>query len=133
MDFAEALPTQDEKGLRRALRQMPENVAALLSNPLVRQLTTASPEEMPGGAAVAAALDILANSVHVGLRREPGKFLQGLAELVEIEVDLLPRIQQFATVAPLAQLLKNSSEVDRILEKDIELYHYVEAAFNKSP
>ncbi|MGO9006990.1 MAG: hypothetical protein ACLQIQ_08405 [Beijerinckiaceae bacterium] len=133
MDFAEALPTQDEKGLRRALRQMPENVTALLANPLVRQLTTASPDEMPGGGAVAAGLDILANSALVGLRREPGKFLQGLAELVEIEADLLPHTPRFATVAPLAQLLKNSGEVDRILEKDIELYHYVEAAFNKSP
>jgi hypothetical protein len=133
MDFAEALPTQDEKALRRALRQMPENVSSLLANPLVRQLTAASPDEMPGGGAVAASLDILANSALVGLRHEPGKFLQGFAELVEIEADLLPQTPHFATVAPLAQLLKNSGEVDRILEKDIELYHYVEAAFNKAP
>jgi len=134
MDFAEALPTQDEKGLRRALRQMPENVTALLSNPLVRQLTTHSPDEMPGGGAVAAALDILANSALVGLRQEPGKFLQGFAEILEIEADWLPHTPQFANVvAPLAQLLKSSGEVDRILEKDIELYHYVEGAFNKLP
>jgi hypothetical protein len=133
MDFAETLPTRDEKALRRALRKMPENVTTLLANPLVRQLAAASPDEMPSGAAVAAGLDILANSALVGLRHEPGKFLQGFAELLEIEADLLPRLPQFATVAPLAQLLRNSGEVDRILEKDIELYHYVEAAFNKSP
>jgi hypothetical protein len=133
MDFAETLPTQDEKALRRALRQMPENVTALLANPLVRQLAAASPDEMPSGAAVAAGLDILANSALVGLRHEPGKFLQGFAELLEIDADSLPRLPQFATVAPLAQFLRNSGEVDRILEKDVELYHYVEAAFNKSP
>jgi hypothetical protein len=133
MDFAEALPMQDEKALRRALRQMPENVAVLLANPLVRQLTTGSPDEMPSGGAVAAALDILANSALVGLRHEPGKFLQAFAEILEIEADSLPRTPQFATVAPLAQLLKDSGDVDIILEKDLELYHYVESAANKSP
>jgi hypothetical protein len=133
MDFAEALPTEDEKALRRALRQMPENVMALLANPLVRQLTAATPDEMPGGGAVAAGLDILANSALVGLRNEPGRFLQGLAEILEIEADSLPRTPRFATVPPLAQLLKNSGEVDGILEKDRELFHYVETAFNKLP
>ncbi len=84
MDFAEALPTQDEKALKRALRQMPETVTALLANPLVRQFAAASPDEMPSGAAVAAGLDILANSALVGLRHQPGKFLQGLAELLDV-------------------------------------------------
>jgi hypothetical protein len=35
-------------------------------------------------------------------------------------------------VTPLAQLLKSSGEVDVLLEKDCELYHYVETAFDKS-
>jgi hypothetical protein len=133
IEFAESLPFRDEKALRRALRQMPQSVAALLANPLVRQLTTSTPDEMPGGGAVAAALDILANSVLIGLRHEPAKFLQGLAELLGIEAEALPPLPNFATVPPLAGLLKSSGEVDVILEKDIELYRYVEAAFNKSP
>lgn len=133
MDFAEALPTGDEKALRRALRQMPEKVTMLLANPLVRQLTTAAPDEMPSGGAVAAALDILANSVLVGRRCEPEKFLQGFAELLDIEASALPPAPQFATVARLAQLLRESGEVDIILEKDLELYQYVEAAATKAP
>jgi hypothetical protein len=131
--FAEALPPmQDEKALRRALRQMPSEVAGLLSNPLVRQLTAATPDEMPGGGAVAAALDILANSALVGVRHAPAKFLNGLAEFLEIDPTTLPPLPKFAPVTPLAQLLKNSGEVDILLEKDCELYHYVEMAFDKS-
>lgn len=133
MDFAEALPTWDEKALRRALRQMPDDVTALITNPLVRQLTTGSPDEMPSGGALAAALDILANSVLVGLRHQPTKFLNGLAELLEVDPTLLPQTPKFGTVAPLAQMLRNSSEVNTLLEKDLELYHFVESAFNRSP
>jgi hypothetical protein len=132
MNFAEALPLGDEKALRRALRQMPENVAVLLANPLVRQLTAASPDEMPSAGAVAAALDILANSVVVGRRHEPGKFLQGFAELLGVDASLLPATPQFATVARLARFLRESGAVDIMLEKDMELYHYVGAAANKA-
>jgi hypothetical protein len=132
MAFAESLPTQDEKALRRALRQMPAEVAALLSNPLVRQLTAATPDEMPGGGAVAAALDILANSVLVGMRHAPAKFLNGFAEFLQIDPAILPTLPKFAPVTALAQQLKDSGEVDAILEKDHELYHYVEAAFDKA-
>jgi hypothetical protein len=132
IEFAETLPFHEEKPLRRALRQMPLNVATLLANPLVRQLTASTPDEMPGGGSIAAALDILADSALIGLRREPGKFLQGFAELLGIEADLLPPAPEFATVPPLASLLRKSGEVDLILEKDLELYSYVEAAFQKS-
>jgi hypothetical protein len=130
--FAEALPMQDEKALRRALRQMTKEVASLLSNPLVRQLTAATPDEMPSGAAVAAALDILANSALVGVRHAPAKFLQGFAEFLQIDPATCPQLPRFAPVTPLAQLLKSSGEMDAILEKDCELYHYVETAFNKA-
>jgi hypothetical protein len=131
--FAESLPFQDEKALRRALRQMPENVTTLLANPLVRQLTAATPDEMPGGGAVAMALDILANSTLVGRRHEADAFLHAFAELLDLETGSLPPAPQFATVAPLARFLRESGEVDIFLEKDLELYHYVEGAANKAP
>lgn len=133
MEFAEALPTQDEKALRRALRQMPENVVTLLANPLLRQLTSGAPDEMPGGGAIAAALDVLANTALVGLRHEPAKFLKGFAELLEVDLADLPRLPKFVTVPPLAELLRKSGDADILVEKDLELYQYVEAAFHKSP
>ena len=133
MDFAESLPIQDGKAMKRALRQMPEDVSALLANPLVRQLTASAPDEMPGGGAVAAALDILASSALMGRRHEPEKFLQGLAELLEVEAGALAALPKFGPVAPLAQLLRESGIGEIILEKDLELYHYVETAANKAP
>ncbi len=133
MEFAEALPMRDEKALRRALQQMPKNVVALFANPLVRQLTAGTPDEMPTGAAVAGALDILANSALVGLRHEPTTFLSGFSELLEIDPATLPRVPKFAAVASLAQLLERTGSAKEFLEKDIELYRYITAAFNKSP
>jgi hypothetical protein len=133
MRFAEELPLSDEKALTRALRQMPGDVMVLFANPLVRQLTVATPDEMPTGAAVATALDVLANSALVGLRARPDRFVEGLAELLGVDPTSLSAIQNFPPVAPLARLLKESGVVDAILEKDLELFHYVERAANKTP
>lgn len=131
--FAECLPFQDDKGLRRSLRRMPADVAALLANPLVRQLTASTPDEMPGGGAVATALDILASSVVVGRRHEADAFLSAFSELLEVEAAEMPLTPRFAKVEPLARMLKESGEVDLILEKDVELYHYIEKAARKTP
>lgn len=133
IEFAESLPFRDEKALRRALRQMPQSVAALLANPLARQLTTNTPDEMPSGSAVAAALDILANATLIARRHDCRHFREGLAEFLGLAVEALPALPQFATVPPLAQMLRRSGEVDVVLEKDLELYHHIETAFNKSP
>ena len=93
----------------------------------------ASAPTYPPATGLTAALDVLANSVLVGRRHEPAKFLQGCAEFFEIDPGSLPPTPQFATVAPLARLLRESGEVDIILEKDLELYHYVETAAKKAP
>ena len=45
----------------------------------------------------------------------------------------LPPTPQFPTVAPLADTLRESGAVDVILEKDLELYHYIESAAHKAP
>ncbi|MDE2017785.1 MAG: hypothetical protein KGI57_08775, partial [Hyphomicrobiales bacterium] len=70
-DFAASLPAGDERILRRALRDIPPEVAVKLSNPLVRQLTGTTPDDMPSGAAVGAALDALSTFKAVGLRDDP--------------------------------------------------------------
>ena len=76
--FASALPTSDLKELKRALRRMPDDVASIFANPLVRQLTTNNPDEMPAQGAVAAALDALSGFALVGDARGPGAVPQRL-------------------------------------------------------
>jgi len=131
IDFAQTLPFSDEKALHRAIRNMPGEAAAAFTNPLTRQLTTAAPDEMPGGGAVSLALDLLASFAIVGLRREPEKFVSAVAELLGMDETSLPDIPHLTAVRPLANQLKNLPELEILLEKDLELYHYVVEAFKK--
>jgi len=137
IEFAQTLPLQnlpqnDEKALHRAIRNMPGEVASALTNPVTRQLTTATPDEMPSGGAVALALDLLASFSLVGLRCESQKFINGFTELLELPPGILPDISHLVAVTPFAKQLKNIPEIEILLEKDLELYHYVNEAFKKS-
>jgi hypothetical protein len=131
IEFAQALPIHDEKALKRALHKMPGGVANALANPVVRQLTTTTPDEMPGAGAVSTALDLLASFAIVGLRREPDTFLNAVEEYTGVEANSLPPIGKFRGVGTLARALKRSGAVNTLLEKDLELYQHLLAAFKK--
>lgn len=131
-DFAAELPVEDERALGRALRRMPPEAAAVLANPLVRQLTASTPDEMPSGSAVSASLDLLASFAVVGLRREPEPFRHALAQLLDLDESVLPAIPILPAVGTLATMLKRSRAVDPLLDRDLDLYEHVAAAFQKS-
>lgn len=131
VEFAAELPLDEEKALARALRRMSPEVASVLANPLVRQLTASTPDEMPGRTAITTALDELASFAIVGLRREPSTFLSAVAEMLQVEPASLPEISVIPSVESLAGKLRRSREVDRLIDKDLELYSYVAAAFEK--
>jgi hypothetical protein len=136
--YAEALVAAerlkpDDKQLRRALREMPPDVAATLACPLVRLLTTSTPNELPSKGSVATALDILASAAVVGLRYESDKFLKAVGELLHLDPQNLPAVPHFPPVSPFAERLKNTREVDALLEMDLELYHYVVEASERQP
>jgi hypothetical protein len=131
IEFARSLPFDDEKMLRRALRAMPPDVASVLANPFVRQLSAATPDEMPKNGGVATALDRLASFAIVGLRSQSAEFLRTLSEFLDIEVASLPALPQFAKIVSLGRQLKETGVVDAILESDCELYHHVAEAHAK--
>jgi hypothetical protein len=135
IDFAEHLLAdesclQDVRVMRRRLREMSDDVAATLANPVARMLTSSSPDEMPSGGAIASALDLLASFAVVGIRSAPDQFLSAVAELTGVEL-ALPPIPRFSNVEPLAQLLRESGQVDGLLETDLELYNIVSSAWDK--
>jgi hypothetical protein len=132
IEFAKGLPLQNERALIRALRSMPNDVAATFANPILRQLTTSTPDEMPSGGAVATALDLLSSFALVGLRHESPEFLRALGELLGVEAPELPPIPHFPFVSSLAKILKASKAVDALIEKDVELYQIVAAAHKKA-
>jgi len=131
IEFAQSLPVHDEDALRKALYKMPADVAHALSNPVVRQLTARTPDEMPPGRAVSTALDQLASFAIVGLRRQPETVLHAIAEMTECDPMGLPDFTKFRSVGSLARALKRSRIVDVLLEKDLELYDHVASAFKK--
>ena len=127
--YAANLPMATDRELRRALMDMPTRVAALLANPLVRQLTTANPDEMPASGAVGAALDVLASCVVVALRNDPAYFTQAMADWLGLDPKDLTLTPSFPRITELAQRLKESRTVDHLLERDLEVYECVRGAY----
>jgi hypothetical protein len=126
--FAESLPLEDPKTLHWTLADMPADVASLLANPLLRQLTTNNPDDMPGTGAIASALDVLSGFSVLGLRDQISQFNLAIGEWLEIESDPFPTLPPFQTLSPLGEFLRQTKAVDVILEYDLELYaHIVEA------
>jgi hypothetical protein len=131
MAFAQSLPVDDERKLARALRDIPPPVARVLANPVVRQLTTSTPEELPGLRAVSAALNALSSFAVVGLRRAPKTFGRAIAELMQLDEEL-PPVHGLPGVTALARMLKRTREVDWLIEQDLVLYNHVADAYRGS-
>jgi hypothetical protein len=130
--FARNLPLDNPRDLKRALRSMPGEVAARLANPLVRQLSASTPDEMPNGAAVAVSLLALSSFKLVGLRHAPDQAVACLAEMLALDDRRLPIPAPFGTVSPLAALMREIGSLEVLLENDLEVYHHVAEASQKA-
>lgn len=115
--------------LRRIFRRAPDAVIAALANPLVRQLTAHTPDEMPGHASVAAALDALSTFGIVGLRGEGDDFLQALSVLTGVPFETMPKVNEFSLVREMGEMLRAIPAIEGLLEKDLEIYHQAAKAF----
>lgn len=126
--FAKELKFDDSKSLRRMLRSLPEEIAVALVNPLTRQLTCSTPDEMPRRGAVAAALDRLSTYAIVGLRQEERPFKEALGAFIGIEAASIPLAASLPSVTALAQILREEARVNSLIESDLEIYTYVHDA-----
>lgn len=131
MNFAQSLPLDNERALARALRDIPQSVARVLANPVVRQLTTTTPEAMPSKTAVASALSTLSTFQVVGLRRAAATFANAFMELTGLDSDL-PDNAKLPGVTALARILKRTREVEWLIEQDLALYHHIADAYRVS-
>ena len=126
--FAQSLPFGEMRSLRRALRDLPWPVARVLANPITRQLTTSAPDEMPNGRALSSALSTLAAFDVVGLRRAETTFVEAVEELLGLNTPL-PVSRKLPGVTTLARMLKESREVEWLIEQDLALYQHVANAY----
>lgn len=130
--FASGLPLDSDKGLRRAFRVIAPEAAAVLSDPLARQLTTRLPNEAPGPSAVSSGLATLAAFELVGLRDQAGLFMEDLAATLTLDPERLPRIEPIAAVKQFGERLRACSTAELLLEYDLAIHQQVRSAFKKS-
>jgi hypothetical protein len=135
IQFADNLVSQDlddEKSFRRVSKKMPADVAAILSNPLTRQLTVADADAFPARNAVATALDVLSSAAVFGLRSDQDMFRMAVGEFLQIDAGKLAIAPRSEKVTALAAALRRSGQINSVLEQDLELYHYVMQASEKA-
>jgi hypothetical protein len=124
--FAEAIEL-DEAKLHRSFASMPKDVIANLANPLTRQFSTSMLDEMPTRRSVPTALRSLASFAVLGVREHQGLFLQQVSELLGTPVDL-SAAPQLGKIAELARMLRQIPEAGVLIERDLEVYDYVQSA-----
>lgn len=129
MEFASDLPLDDDRPLRKALRGLPPEVAPAFVDPVTRLLTAGSPQEMARGGAVASALDVLANCVAVGIRAQADLFADTMAAVLDMPDASLPRPSLNPAIRDLADRLRTLNAGEHLIEKDLELDHFVHKAF----
>ncbi len=132
IEFVENIKLNDEKSIITSFKSMPDDVAALLADPLVRQLTTATPGEAIARNGTAAALDVLSTFAVIGLRDDSETYLEACAELIGVNYSELPPVPKFMQVKQLADILRISKQAGFLIEKDRELYQLVSSAFKKA-
>lgn len=122
----------DEAALKRFFKRAPDDVLIPLSNPLVRQLTASTPDELPDHASVAGALDVLSTFDLIGMRSDGAEFRDGLAEILGLGGGELPLVAEYAKVSELGTRLRSIATVETVLEKDLELFHFLSSAFTSA-
>jgi hypothetical protein len=129
--FAKSLPLEDENALAAKLRDTPREVAQLIANPIVRQLTCERMEDAPGARGLSIALDVLSSFEIVGLRRASTPLLQAIATFSQTPVNMLPPLTTLPGVTTLAKALRRSREFEHLLELDLQLYGHIVEAYRK--
>ncbi|WP_158811986.1 hypothetical protein [Beijerinckia sp. L45] len=122
----------DETFCKRFFKKASDEVLMALANPIVRQLTASTPDELPNHASVAAALDVLSTFELIGRRTESADFNTGLAELLGVPDAAIPQVPEYARVTDLGARLRGNPSIEAFLEKDLELFHFLAKAFTSA-
>ncbi len=125
IDFLHETGSFDARFCRNFTKWAPPAVLKALSNPVVRQLSTADDAE-PGRDALAVALQALADFDVVGVRDDGEAFRHAAGELLGCPA---PAMREYSRVVELGERLRAHGRADTILDKDLELYDGVKQAF----
>jgi hypothetical protein len=130
--FASGLPLESDKALSRAFRDMDPEVANMLTDPLVRQLTTRLPDEILKPSSVSQALSTLSGFRVVGVRHRADLFSEALVDALSLHTGEVPPVDPIPSAQELAIRLRTMPNAERLLEHDIAVFHFLSEAFEKS-
>ena len=119
----------DEASVKRFFKRAPPDVFPILANPVVRQMTASTMDELPTSSSVATALASLAAFEIVGLRSEATDFSHGLCQMLGLDEATVPVMTEYSRVTELGARLRVIRDVELMLERDLELYAHVANAF----
>jgi hypothetical protein len=121
--------TFSEGELRQILNKADPDVLNILSNPITRQLTCATPGGMPDRGSLAKSLQVISGFDLVGLRNESRHFTDAFAELLEVNSANIPNASEFPRVVEIGKNLRAIRWLEALVEKDLELFYHVKAAY----
>ncbi len=119
----------DEPSMKRFFRRASTETFSALANPIVRQITASTMDELPTSGSVATALGSLAAFEIVGLRSEATDFSHGLCQMLGLDEDTVPVMAEYSRVTELGARLREIRDVELLLERDLELYSHIATAF----
>ena len=120
----------DRQSCKRFFKRAEKPVLAVMSNPLVRQLTSNSFEETPSKGRMGTALEMLAQFEVLGLRSDAATFAHAVAETFDVDPAGVPVVSEPPSVVELGAILRESREAEAILDLDLELFEYTSRAFS---
>jgi hypothetical protein len=126
--YAGALAFQDQRKLRKQLLDMPIEVAHLMVNPLARQFTASTLDELPPRRAIARTLEVLSKFKVVGLRSRSDEFIDSLAASLDIGAEQFPQLDLFSATQRLGRAIREMRCVDHLLELDVEIFEHIRVA-----
>ena len=116
------LKTFDEAEFRSILGKTPPGDLVALSNPLTRQLTTATPDQLVTRGGVKTALTKLSEFDVVGTRETPSLFFDALEEILGIAPLELNSAPTPPKVKQVARSLRAVRWLEGLIEVDLEVY-----------
>ena len=125
----EAVERFDEASMKRFFRRASPDIFSILANPIVRQMTASTMDELPTSGSVATALGSLAAFEIIGLRSEATDFSHGLCQMLGLDENTVPVMTEYSRVTELGARLREIRDVELLLERDLELYSHIATAF----
>lgn len=122
----------DERQLRRALRDIDLPVAAVLGNPYLKALTADAPDAAAFDTNIASALDILAAFEVVGVEDDRPFFLDALGEMTGAPLQGFQFPEPSPKLLEMVQLVESLPVCGLLVDQDLELYHYLREAHEKA-